>query len=146
MISSCTYTGPHIPRPEQPRVHINLWYFGSPPASPQEVIISEFSFVPEGNVNIDEHLYPVHYQALQQNYPNPFYRNTEIAFKLNSAETVSLEVFDIKGRKIAKLLQERKAAGSHTLNWDAESLPAGIYILRLTGNSFTETRRMLLLK
>jgi len=146
MISSWTYTGPHIPRPEQPRVHINLWYFGSPPASPQEVIISEFSFVPEGNVNIDEHLYPVHYQALQQNYPNPFYRNTEIAFKLNSAETVSLEIFDIKGRKIATLIREHKAAGSHTLPWDAENLPAGIYILRLSGKSFTETRRMLLLK
>ena len=39
MIHSWTYTGPHIPRPEQPRVHINLWQFDGPPASDQEVII-----------------------------------------------------------------------------------------------------------
>jgi hypothetical protein len=146
MISSWTYTGPHIPRPEQPRVHINLWYFGSPPTSPQEVIISQFSFVPEGSVSTtDEQAIPT-VQVLRQNSPNPFAGSTDISFKLEQAERVSLEIFDIKGRKIANILQEHKAAGSHTLSWNADDLPAGIYIMRLSGQSFSETRRMLLLK
>ncbi len=48
LIFAWTYTGPHIPRPEQPRVHINLWQTSGPPATDQEVIVADFTFVPEG--------------------------------------------------------------------------------------------------
>ncbi len=146
LITSWTYTGPHIPRPEQARVHINLWYFGSPPVSAQEVVISQFSFVPAGSVSIDEQLSQPPYRVLRQNHPNPFKRSTEISFTLDKSDTVSLELFDIKGRKIRTLLHESKAPGSHTLSWNAVDLPAGIYLLRLSGRSFAETRKMVLLK
>jgi hypothetical protein len=46
LISSWTYTGPHVPRPEQPRVHINLWYFSTPAVPYQEAVIDQFTFIP----------------------------------------------------------------------------------------------------
>lgn len=51
LISSWTYTGPHIPRPEQPRVHINLWYFTTPALAYQEVVLDQFTFIPLGFSN-----------------------------------------------------------------------------------------------
>lgn len=48
MISAWTYYGPHVPLPEQPRVHLNLWYIATPLAADQEVIIDEFTFIPTG--------------------------------------------------------------------------------------------------
>jgi len=51
MIHEWTYSGPHIPRPEQPRIHINLWQFAGNPSTVQEVIIDEFTFIPMGGLN-----------------------------------------------------------------------------------------------
>jgi len=49
MIHEWVYTGPHTPRPEQPRVHMNLWQFSGSPTSDQEVIINNFTFIPIGS-------------------------------------------------------------------------------------------------
>ena len=46
MIRQWTYAGLHIPRPEQPRVHMNLWQFDGPPATEQEVVVDHFTFTP----------------------------------------------------------------------------------------------------
>jgi len=52
MIFEWIYDGPHIPRPEVPRVHINLWQFNGPPSEDQEVIISDFTFIPQGGLAV----------------------------------------------------------------------------------------------
>jgi hypothetical protein len=147
LISQWTYTGPHIPRPEQPRVHINLWYAGSPPATPQEVVLSQFTFIPAGgNTATDDQAPGAPPLELGQNYPNPFNPSTSIGFTLSEAARVSLEVFDLRGGKVATLADGLKPAGSHAVRWDAAGLPSGIYFYRLRSELGTLTRRMLLLK
>lgn len=147
MIHEWTYTGPHIPRPEQPRVHLNLWYFGSPPVVNQEAIISQFTFTPEGG-GTDAHdlaLVPSTLD-LAQNYPNPFNHRTSINFSLAKPGKVLLNVYDIRGRKLATLVDESKAAGDHTIEWDAGNLASGIYFYRILCDGTSSTRKMILLK
>jgi len=85
--------------------------------------------------------------SLKQNYPNPFNPSTKITFTLPESGTVNLEVFDLMGRKVATLLEnQRKNAGSHTINFSAKNISSGIYFYRLsTKNSFL-VRKMTLLK
>ncbi|MEO1021451.1 MAG: T9SS type A sorting domain-containing protein, partial [Bacteroidota bacterium] len=84
---------------------------------------------------------------LLQNYPNPFNPTTKISFQLQTAETVNLNVFNILGQRVATILTDaRLNSGLHTFNFDASSLPSGIYIYQLSTDSFNEMRRMTLIK
>ncbi len=147
LIFSWNYLGPHIPRPEQPRVHLNLWYVGSPPASDQEAVISAFTFVPAGggtSSNDPAGVYsPI---ALSQNHPNPFRDLTSIRFQLDEPGNVRLEVFDIRGRKVATLAEGTRQSGEYSLEWDACGLASGIYLCRLSSGSTTVSRKLLLVK
>lgn len=146
-ITSWTYTGPHIPRPEQPRVHINLWYFGDPPTSTQEVVLTRFTHVPPGGVvdSADE-LSILPPSSLLPNFPNPFNPSTLLRFNLATPTTARLEVYDLRGRKIATLAYGYYSAGPHQIQWNATGLPSGVYIYRLTTPSGSESRRCLLMK
>jgi hypothetical protein len=147
LISSWTYLGPHIPRPEQPRVHINLWYASSPPSVNQEVIISDFSFIPaNGSSEISEQVSVEQPMQTQQNYPNPFNRNTKISFVLSREGKVQLDVFDIKGRKVATLLNEAKKAGYSEVEWDATGYASGIYFYRIQFGGKATAHKMILLR
>lgn len=85
--------------------------------------------------------------SLEQNYPNPFNPSTNINYSLNETGAVSLEVYDIMGRKVATLLSgEVKAAGTHTVSFDASSLASGMYVYRLTNGTLTISKTMMLLK
>ena len=84
---------------------------------------------------------------LSGNYPNPFNPETTISYFLPDEALVSLEVFDLTGRSVAVLVDNaNQAQGEYTVNFDASSLPSGIYIYRLDANGFQETRKMTLLK
>lgn len=84
---------------------------------------------------------------LQQNYPNPFNPSTTIAFGIPESGKVTLEVFDMLGRKVASLLNaENKPAGSYSVMFNAHNLASGLYIYRLqTGNSII-TKKLTLVK
>lgn len=85
--------------------------------------------------------------TLSQNYPNPFNPSTVISYQLAGTSEVGLEVFDMLGRKVATLINaERKAAGVHQVNFQAENLASGIYIYRLKVKDEIFTKKMLLLK
>jgi endonuclease/exonuclease/phosphatase family metal-dependent hydrolase len=85
--------------------------------------------------------------TLNQNYPNPFNPSTVISYDLNSAANVNLSVYDITGRKITTLLNERQGAGAQQVTFDASSLASGVYIYRLqTSNGVTLTKKMVLVK
>lgn len=72
---------------------------------------------------------------LSQPYPNPFGSSTTLTFHLQEAGIVSLDVFDVLGRHVAALAQGyHSAPGSTTIRWEADSLPAGVYFVRLTLN------------
>lgn len=88
---------------------------------------------------------------LEQNYPNPFNPSTAISYQLPEVSHVSLKVFNILGAEAATLVKEQKAAGRYTVNWNASSLPSGVYIYELQisserGENFRETKRAVLLK
>lgn len=85
--------------------------------------------------------------ALAQNYPNPFNPSTKIEFRLGSASSVNLTVFDILGREVATLISDQTyQQGSHTVQFDATNLSSGIYLYRLEANGFVQTRKMMLIK
>ena len=84
--------------------------------------------------------------VLNQNYPNPFNPNTTIKYSIPKAGIVSLKVFDVLGKEVAELVNETKSAGSYSVNFNAVNLPSGVYFYCLRAGSFSETRKLLLLK
>jgi len=83
---------------------------------------------------------------LSQNFPNPFNPSTNINFELSHTAEVTLKVYDILGREVATLVNERLTAGAKTVAFDASALSSGIYIYRLVAGSFAQTRKMTLIK
>lgn len=84
---------------------------------------------------------------LAQNYPNPFNPSTTIQYSISEAGNVKLLVFDITGRQVSELLNQRQNAGSYTISFDAENLSSGMYFYRLeTEGGFSKTNKMLLIK
>lgn len=114
-----------------------------------------------GNIEIDE-FYEFNYEVISvnseiesapknfrllQNYPNPFNPSTEIAFQLARDAQVSLTIYDMLGRKVQTLVNERRPAGFHITTFDATGLSSGVYFYRLeSGSTLIDTKKMLLLK
>jgi hypothetical protein len=84
--------------------------------------------------------------ALYQNFPNPFNSATVIGFQLPVEENVSLSVYDLLGRRVLVLENVVRPAGYHQVSLDAQGLSSGVYFYRLQAGSFTETKRLLLLR
>ena len=84
--------------------------------------------------------------ALGQNFPNPFNPSTDIRFALPVASDVRLTVFNVIGQEIAVLADGMHSAGVYNATFDASQLPAGVYFYRLEAGSFSDIRKMLLLK
>jgi len=83
---------------------------------------------------------------LYQNYPNPFNPVTNIAFELNRDSEVLLTVFDLAGREVGRLVNERLKAGKHSYIFDGGQLSAGVYFYRLASSRSSETRKMMLIR
>ncbi len=84
--------------------------------------------------------------ALRQNFPNPFNPSTEIRFDLPEDAMVSLVIYDVLGREVARLVQEELPAGTHRARFNAGNLPSGVYFYRIQAGDFHNTHRMTLLK
>ena len=88
---------------------------------------------------------PLEY-SLDQNYPNPFNPTTVVSSQLPVTSDVRLVVYDVLGREMAILVNERRAAGTYKDSFDASGLASGIYLYRLTAGSFVRTRKMILVR
>ena len=84
--------------------------------------------------------------ALAQNYPNPFNPATTISYQLKDAGFVSLSVYDILGREVARLVNGFQQPGSKTVSFHADNLQSGVYYYRLSVGSMTSVKQMVLLK
>jgi hypothetical protein len=84
--------------------------------------------------------------ALDQNYPNPFNPSTNINFSIAEASVVKIAVYNLLGQEVAELVNEFKAAGLHTVNFDASEFPSGAYFYSIETPQFRQTRKMLLTK
>lgn len=83
---------------------------------------------------------------LLPNYPNPFNPSTTIAYELPRLAWVKIKVYDMLGRAVAELVNSPQEAGFHTMVWQAEQLPSGVYYLRLTAGNFSAAQKLMLVR
>ena len=89
--------------------------------------------------------------SLSQNYPNPFNPTTKIKYSIPSVETeyipsVQLKIYDLLGKEVTTLVNEKKQPGNYEVEFNASSLPSGVYFYKLSAGNFTETKKLVLLK
>jgi hypothetical protein len=83
---------------------------------------------------------------LEQNYPNPFNPVTNLEFGISELGFVSLKVYDLLGKEVVTLVNEKLSPGEYKVEFDGSGLTSGVYFYRLTAGEFTETKRMMLVK
>lgn len=88
---------------------------------------------------------------LTQNYPNPFNPSTTIEYSLPVRSDVTIEILNILGQRVKRLVDKEQAAGNYQVVWDSRNdsgqrVATGIYFYRLTADGFTKTKKMLLLR
>jgi hypothetical protein len=88
---------------------------------------------------------PERYELLQ-NYPNPFNPTTTIGFSIPVQNRVTLKIFNLLGQEVETLINDDYAAGKYRVQWQPVGLATGTYFYRLQAGSYTESRRLLLLK
>ncbi len=84
--------------------------------------------------------------SLMQNYPNPFNSSTIIEYYLPNSENISLEAFDLLGKRVAILAEGVMSAGAHSVIWDCSALSSGIYFCRLSASTKVDIKKLILLK
>jgi hypothetical protein len=81
-----------------------------------------------------------------QNFPNPFNPSTKIKFNIPVSEIVTIDVYNTLGQKILTLLNSKINAGSHTVEFNVDNLPSGVYFYRLQAGDYLDVKKMILLK
>jgi hypothetical protein len=88
---------------------------------------------------------PSHFE-LSNNFPNPFNPSTTMSFSLPTKAFVLLKIYDALGREVSTILNEELSAGTYSRQWSAANLPSGVYFYRLQAGTFTETKKLVLLR
>jgi flagellar hook assembly protein FlgD len=88
---------------------------------------------------------------LSQNYPNPFNPITSFRYELPKDSYVSIIIYDLRGNVVTNLVETIQSSGSKSVKWDAtnnqgESVSAGVYLYKIQVGSFSQTKKMILLK
>ena len=113
------------------------------------IIVGKEDYAKSHSANIP--LVPLEY-ALFQNYPNPFNPTTNIVYQLKEKSNVTVEIFDILGRRIAALINNQiQSPGRYTISWNGENshgskVSTGVYLYRIRANRFVDTKKMILLR
>lgn len=84
--------------------------------------------------------------SLEQNYPNPFNPITNIRYSVSSSQYVTITIYDITGTKVSSLVNEMKSPGTYSTLWDAREFASGIYFYTMNAGSFSETKKLLLVR
>ncbi len=104
------------------------------------------TYQPSGATTVSEPRLNAASFALGQNYPNPFNPSTTLSFTLKTPSHVTLKVYDLLGREVATLVNERLQSGTYARRWDAGGVSGGVYYYRLTAGASSQTRSMLLIR
>lgn len=83
---------------------------------------------------------------LSQNYPNPFNPSTTIKFSLQKSSYVRLTVYDVTGRTVQTVVNEKLEAGVHSINFDGSKLSSGVYFYKLENENYSDVKKMVLIK
>jgi photosystem II stability/assembly factor-like uncharacterized protein len=97
------------------------------------------------DVTVESVLVPDNYSLLQ-NYPNPFNPSTIIKYNVSKAADITIKVYDISGKEIATLVQEYKTPGTYQVTFSGDNLTSGVYFYRLETKTYSETKKMILIK
>jgi hypothetical protein len=109
--------------------------------------LSVYHFVLKGSpTSVGTEKYPVPGFRLEENYPNPFNPKTVISFQLSVVSDVRLVVYDLLGREVAVLVNERKTPGRYEATFDGRNLSSGTYLCQLSAGGFVQSKKMILLK
>ncbi|MBK8550022.1 MAG: T9SS type A sorting domain-containing protein [Ignavibacteria bacterium] len=114
------------------RIGSEIWYKHNPTGNPVG-ILSINSEVPEKF-------------SLSQNYPNPYNPVTNLEFGISKSGFVSLKVYDVQGREVSTLVNERLAPGTYKVDFNGSNFTSGVYFYRLITGKFIETKKMILTK
>ena len=101
--------------------------------------------------SVDENIVPTEF-SLSQNYPNPFNPSTTINYsisrnsELNSVQKTTLKIYDILGREVATLVNMEQSAGNYSVKFNASNLTSGVYFYKLQSGTFSQTKKMILMK
>jgi len=154
LLQSWTYRGDDQPRPESPRVHLNLWQLAAP-ASTQSVVVNGFSFrtaCPGGDCGVlAVGTGPQPPASLAPAAPNPFSRSTTIRWTLAHAGRVELALYDVAGRRVRTLTDAALAGRPHVAAWDGlddagRPVLPGVYFARLRADGREQAQRVVVLK
>jgi photosystem II stability/assembly factor-like uncharacterized protein len=107
--------------------------------------INGVEYATNTSIKSNMHDIPTKY-SLYQNYPNPFNPTTTLSFALPLESFVSLKVYDVMGREVATIVSEELSPGTYIRQWNAANMSNGIYFYRLNAGSFTNTKKLILLK
>ncbi len=110
-----------------------------------DFIIDNWMVTTPTDVEEDDKIVPENF-ALLQNYPNPFNPSTKITYNIPQRSNVSLKIYDVLGKEIITLVNERKEAGTYNIQFDASKLSSGVYIYSIQAGDFLESRKMILMK
>jgi hypothetical protein len=124
---------------------INYYYAVSSSSYYDSVLVVQMIGVPTG-VPERATRQPAMGFALLGNYPNPFNPKTEIRYQVAGVSDVKITVYDLLGREVAVLVNEKKQPGSYEVQFDASKLASGVYIYRLQAGSFVQTKKLLLIR
>ncbi|MGE5402781.1 MAG: T9SS type A sorting domain-containing protein, partial [Ignavibacteriales bacterium] len=130
------------------KVDDDVWF------TPEDVNKGEDSVVKEALKWINDNVLSIHPENtsvvtefnLKQNYPNPFNPATTISYSIPKGAFVDLKVFDMLGREVSTLVSKEQSAGEYKVQFDASSLPSGVYIYTLQAGQFKDSRKLLILK
>ena len=101
-----------------------------------------FAYSQEVEVDID---LPLDY-SLDQNYPNPFNPTTTIRYAIPEDNFVSIKLYDVLGNEVITLVNEQKQAGRYEMLFNASNIASGVYYYQINSGSFTQTRKLMLMK
>ena len=83
---------------------------------------------------------------LSQNYPNPFNPSTSINYSIPTASNVKITIYDALGKSVNVLVNQNQLSGNYNIMWNASNLPSGVYIYKIEAGSFTDAKKMILIK
>ena len=96
-------------------------------------------------MNIIDNLIPTKYELMTA-YPNPFNPITNITYGLPKYTNIQIVIFDLSGEQIASLINEFQSPGYHSINWNADNHPSGMYFVKMVAGEYVNTQKLMLIK